>query len=460
MQYDYVVVGLGKTGLSCIKHLHRIHARFAVTDSRQDPPCLEELKREYPHITVSLGGFDQDLMLQAKELVVSQGVSYQDASLRVCQAAGIPLIGDIELFARAVNAPVIAITGSNAKSTVTTLVGECFSAAGKQVKVGGNLGIPALDLLVDPPPQCYVLELSNFQLEMTWTLRPDIACILNITPDHLDRYHHFEDYIQAKQRIYNGCQHILVNREDRLTFPQQTAPRRIVSFGSSEPTANEYGLRRENTANEKENISLAYGSEAFLPVEHLKVKGQHNWLNVLAALAIAHEAGLSFEAILPAAEHFSGLPHRCQWVTQIEGIDWYNDSKGTNIGATIAAITGLGTAITGKIVLIAGGLGKGADFTALTSTLERYTQIVILYGQDALLIGDALGHTVTKVFAASLEEAVNMAATYAKAGDIVLLSPACASWDMFQNFEHRGLVFCELVQQLSERLGGRHIGTV
>lgn len=448
MSYDYVVLGLGKTGLSCVKHLQKIQASFAVTDSREVPPALEQFKALSPETPCSLGRFDFELMLQAKELVVSQGIDYEEPAIVACLEAGIPIIGDIELFARAVNAPVIAITGSNAKSTVTTLIGECFKTAGLNVQVGGNLGQPALDLLVETIPQYYILELSNFQLETTWTLTPTIATILNISPDHLDRYRHFEDYVAAKHRIYMGCNHIVVNRNDPLTLSHDGLNRRVISFGVDAPVnASDYGLITTSNG----ETYLALGKKALLPVNDLKIKGQHNWMNALVALAISHELGLPLSAILQTLRDFPGLAHRCQWVNTIKGTAWYNDSKGTNIGASIAAIEGLGESIQGKgkIILLAGGLGKGADFTLLKPVVEKYVKTLILYGQDGPIIGQALGESTIYSFFQTFEEAVHHAYHQGNEGDIVLLSPACASWDMFENFEHRGQVFCDLVNRLA-----------
>lgn len=444
MKYDYVIVGLGNTGLSCAKHLARLNLSFAITDSRDSPPGLDELKSLLPNTQVSLGQFDQALMLAAKELVVSQGVSYQQPTLLHCQSAGIPLIGDLELFARYVQAPVIAITGSNGKSTVTTLVGEMLAAAGKSVKVGGNLGIPALDLIASVEPDFYVLEVSNFQLEMTYSLQAEVACILNISPDHLDRYASYNDYILAKQRVYLGCKKAVINRDDKLTALPLSNPAQVISFGSDIPAVNQFGL----LTNETGQTYLACGDEKLLDVNLLRIKGRHNWLNALSALAIAAQVSAPLAPLLSVLGIFPGLPHRCQWVREINGVDWYNDSKGTNIVATLAAIEGLGSVINGKLVLLAGGLGKGADFTELKPAVLKFVRHMILFGQDAPLIAKAMDGDVLMTFAADINEAINQAAQLSIQGDAVLLSPACASWDMFKNFEHRGQVFCELVRGL------------
>jgi UDP-N-acetylmuramoylalanine--D-glutamate ligase len=453
MTYDYVIVGLGKTGISCAKHLAKINATFAVTDSREQPPGLDEFKALFPDITLSLGKFDEKLMLTARELVVSQGVSYTEPAILTCIKQGITMIGDIELFARHVKAPIIAITGSNAKSTVTTLVGEMVKAAGKNGKVGGNLGTPALDLITESEPDFYILEISNFQLETTYSLNAVVACVLNITPDHLDRYASFDDYIAAKQRVYHGCHKAVVNRDDKLTWLPANHQAEAVSFGADQPQAKHFGLisTSQKMSDDSESIThtyLAFGDEKVMDVNDLKIKGKHNWLNALAALAIGYQAGLPLKPMLQVLQNFTGLPHRCEWVRELNGVTWYNDSKGTNIGATVAAIVGLGSAINGRIILLAGGLGKGADFNDLQPAALHYARYVILYGKDAQLIANGLGGRVSKVFVETFDDAVKHAAKLAQPGDIVLLSPACASFDMFKNFEHRGQVFCELVKGL------------
>jgi UDP-N-acetylmuramoylalanine--D-glutamate ligase len=445
----YVIVGLGKTGLSCARYLAAQGQTFAITDSRADPPGLKEFKACYPDAPLAVGGFSLPLMQTAQELVVSQGVSFQEPTIIACREQGIPIIGDIELFARHVKKPVIAITGSNAKSTVTTLVGDMAKGAGLNVKVGGNLGTPALDLLEGSAPDLYVLEISNFQLETTYSLHATVATVLNISPDHLDRYAQFEDYVAAKQRIYKGCQCAVVNRDDALTQVSSTtmaeSKPQIVSFGTDTPTVGQFGLRQIQG-----KTYLAIGDENLLAVDSLKIKGKHNWTNALAALAIGYQAGLPLAPMLDVLKQFTGLPHRCEWVRQHNDVDWYNDSKGTNIGATIAAINGLGSTVKGKLILLAGGLGKGADFTELRPVVEQYVRTLIVFGQDAPLITQALSQSVTIIQATTFAEAVQLAANHALPHDAVLLSPACASWDMFNNFEHRGQVFCQLVKELTD----------
>jgi UDP-N-acetylmuramoylalanine--D-glutamate ligase len=435
-----VIVGLGKTGYSCVRHLVKHNCNVAVVDSRKQPPMLQRLQTSFPNVLVHVGNFLEDILAQADELIVSPGVSINEPSIARLIKKGIPAIGDIELFARCAKAPIIAITGSNGKSTVTTLVGEMARCAGLNVQVGGNLGTPALDLLNEPNPSLYVLELSSFQLETTYSLNAEVAVVLNISPDHLDRYKNMDEYIAAKMRIYNGCQIAIINRtEQACLFP--TGIQKFLSFGSNEPGQNEFGIR---------DNYLAYGMQNLLAVNELKIRGQHQAVNALAALAIGTAIRLPMSVMLEVLRKFEGLPHRCQWVAKINGVDWYNDSKGTNVGAAQAAIEGMGTNIAGKLVLIAGGRGKGADFSSLYSSVKKYVRSVILIGEDAPKLATALNGAAEILNAKSMRQAVKISIEKARQGDIVLLSPACASFDMFDNFEHRGKVFAEEVNRLKE----------
>jgi UDP-N-acetylmuramoylalanine--D-glutamate ligase len=434
-----VIIGLGKTGRSCAEHLARLNIPFAITDSR-----MTFLQKVMPQVPLSLGQFDLKLMGQAKEIIVSQGVALTEPALVVAREKGIPIIGDIELFARAVQGRVVAITGSNGKSTVTSLVGDMVRQAGVSAHVGGNIGIPALDLLAGEQVDCYVLEVSNFQLEVTYSLKSTAATILNISPDHLDHYSHFDDYVAAKQRVYQHCCCAIINRDDPLTAVDPNRVNQIISFGKDEPAPGHFGLRRVGR-----QWHLAFGHELLMPVDQLRIQGQHNWLNALAALAIGHSLSLPLDAMLTALQDFPGLSHRCAFVARDQDITWYNDSKGTNVGATVAAIEGLCASSNNKIVLLAGGLGKGADFSVLAPVVEKYVRTVILFGQDAALIAAALSTTsVQIIYVNDMVEAVASAKVNAQRGDRVLLSPACASWDMFCNYEHRGDVFSAAVKEL------------
>lgn len=437
-----VVVGLGVTGLSCARYLREQGISFAMTDSRETPPGLAEFLQTYPDVPASFGKLDESLLAKAARIVLSPGVSLQEPAVARQAVRGVPIVGDIELFALEAKEPVVAITGTNAKSTVTTLVGEMAAASGMNVEVGGNLGKAALDLLTTPRPDLFVLELSSFQLETTYSLKPIVATVLNITPDHMDRYASVQDYALAKKRIYSHCQTAVCNRDDSET-DYNGAVRQKFYFTLNQPRDNEFGLLQKNG-----EIFLAHENQALMSVRDLPVSGRHYQANALAALAIGHGAGLSMPAMLQTLLQFKGLPHRCQFVRERNGVRWYNDSKGTNVGATLAAIDGSGSVIDGKLILIAGGVGKDADFTPLLPAIEKYVRTVVLIGEAAPLLAKLIGNRVEIQFATSMEEAVSLADRAAHAGDSVLLSPACASFDMFKNFEHRGDVFTGMVELL------------
>ena len=439
----HIIVGLGATGLSCARYLTQQAIPFALMDTRSVPPNLAEFKKLFPHIPLSLGKLDDALLDTASQIILSPGVSLQEPAIARQRLRGIPVIGDIELFTLGVQVPVIAITGTNAKSTVTTLVGEMAAAAGVKAQVGGNLGTPVLDLLLIADTELFVLELSSFQLETTFSLAPEVATVLNITPDHMDRYAALEDYRNAKQHIYSNCQVAVFNRDDPLTDCGEQFHKQKLSFTLSEPQQNEFGLLKKNN-----EIYLAWERQLLLPVQKLPILGRHYQANALAALAVGHGYGLPLEPMLQTLMSFKGLPHRCQLVRNRQGVLWYNDSKGTNVGATLAAIEGLGSAIEGRLVLIAGGVGKNADFSPLVMPIEKYVKSVVLIGDAASILAAMLGDRVEVSFAKSMEEAVSVADKIAIEGDSVLLSPACASLDMFNNFEHRGQVFTQAVQEL------------
>lgn len=434
-----IVVGLGKSGMSLVRFLAQQGVRFAVADTRANPPELATLQRDYPQVEVRCGELDVEFLCRATELYVSPGLALATPALQQAAARGVQMSGDIELFARHAKAPIIAITGSNAKSTVTTLVGEMAKAAGKKVAVGGNLGTPALDLLADDV-ELYVMELSSFQLETTHSLNAEVATCLNVSEDHMDRYSGMQAYHLAKHRIFRGARQVVVNRDDALSRPLQADQLPCWSFGLSKSDFNGFGLIEE--AGEK---CLAFQFDALLPVRELKIRGAHNQSNALAALALGHAVGLPFAAMLEALKHFTGLAHRCQWVGELRGAHYYDDSKATNVGAALAAIEGLGADINGKLLLIAGGDGKGADFSALRVPVAHYCRAVVLLGRDAARLAEALDGAAVQVRVNSLEEAVAQCAALAQPGDAVLLSPACASLDMFKNFEERGRLFAQAV---------------
>ena len=437
-----IIVGLGKTGLSVARFLGARGVAFAVTDSRAAPPGLAALQKEFPRAALLLNGLDIRALVEATQIIVSPGVHLRELALVAAQMRGAEIIGDIELFAQAAHAPVIAITGSNGKSTVTTLVGEMAKRAGRNARVGGNLGTPALELLQDAEPDLYVLELSSFQLETTHSLNAAAAVVLNITPDHMDRYPDLAEYAAAKRRVYHGSGVMVVNRDDPMVATMSEAGRKISGFTLNEPAHTDFGVR--SVQGER---WLAYGEKNLLPASALRIKGDHNIANALAALALGEAVGLPMSAMLETLKEFVGLPHRSQWVAERDGVSWYNDSKGTNVGATLAALSGLGATLgAGKIVLIAGGDGKSADFSVLRAAVATHARAVVLIGRDAPIITAALTSAATLVQASDMKDAVRKAQHLAQAGDAVLLSPACASFDMYSGYEERGRVFAAAVR--------------
>lgn len=444
-----VIVGLGRTGLSCARYLHARGWKVAVTDTRAQPPELAALRALDPNIHVSAGGLDARLLQDATCVVASPGVALSQPFFAEARRRGLEVVGDIELFARAVDAPVAGITGTNGKSTVTTLVGQMAARAGIPVRVGGNLGEPALDLLPAPgttnvagrpATALYVLELSSFQLEAVHSLRLKSAAVLNVSPDHLDRYASIEDYAAAKARIFARCDTAVINLDDPLVVAMPRPGQRSVGFSLRASIGADYAVAtRDGT------WWLMRRGEPLMPVTQMKIKGLHNAANALAALAVGEALGFPMPAMLAELAAFPGLPHRSQWVADIRGVTFINDSKGTNVGATIAAVSGM----TGPLVMIAGGDGKNQDFGPLAEAFRGKVRHTVLIGRDANAVGRALQGICTTESAASLEEAVRAAARAARPGDTVLLSPACASLDMFRDYTHRGAVFTQAVRELA-----------
>ncbi len=444
----YLVAGLGKTGHSIARYLCRRNKSFVVFDTRKAPAGVVEFHAEFPGVDVFLGEIPIPIYERLTAIIASPGVALDEPSIQRAIDMGIPVMGDIECLAREVHAPIIAITGTNGKSTVTTLVGEMAKAAGLTVAVAGNIGLPVLDLLDDGIQyDLWVLELSSFQLDLTDSLAPIAATILNVTPDHLDRHHTLDAYVKAKQRVYRQAEFLLYNRDDQLTLPadnQRKTGAIVNNFGLNEPTGSQWGLKTT-----VDNVCcLADGQTSLLPVDAMRIKGRHNWANAMAACALAQVAGIGHNHMINVLQRFPGLPHRSQWLRAIDEVDWINDSKGTNIGATMSAISGIGGAMQGKIILIAGGQGKGADFTELRKPMADYVRSVVLIGEDADKMEQALTDVVHVLRASSLDEAVIAAKLEARPGDVVLLSPACASLDMFRDFNHRGDVFAAAVDAL------------
>ena len=436
-----LIVGLGKTGLSCVRYLSGQGREIAVADSRLQPPGLDELKAGWPDVPIYLGEFDEELFAGFNELIVSPGISIAEPAIAGAAARGARIRGDIDLFADVADAPIIAITGSNGKTTVTTLVGEMARAAGRNVQVGGNIGTPALDLL-DQGADLYVLELSSFQLETTEELGALAATVLNVSDDHMDRYPDKMAYFQAKQRIYRGCKNAIVNLDDALSTPMARDTLRFLCFGFNRVNPETFSTRDDD-----QGTWITWGLDNLLLASELQLMGRHNISNVMAALALGHAAGLAMEPMLEVARSFRGLPHRCEFVRNLNGVDYINDSKGTNVGATVAAIESL-VPDSGKVILIAGGDGKGADFQPLAEPVAACCRALVLIGRDAGKISEAVGVSVPQYRATSLQEAVSLARQAAEPGDRVLLSPACASFDMFRDYNDRGEQFRALVEGL------------
>ncbi|MBQ0725041.1 MAG: UDP-N-acetylmuramoyl-L-alanine--D-glutamate ligase [Cycloclasticus sp.] len=435
-----LVVGLGVTGVSVVGFLQQYNIGTAVVDSRDKPPGLELIETSYPDVGVFIGGFNAAAFDAATHLIVSPGVSLQETEIQRAVERGIPVLGDIDLFAVCADAPIACITGSNGKSTVTTLLGEMALNADWDVRVGGNLGTPALDLFTERAADLYVLELSSFQLERTSQLKADVVTVLNISDDHMDRYPDITSYTLAKEQIFCGNGIAVVNRQDeRVSAMSLPQGRQSISFGLDKPAAQSYGL-----INHHDQTYLARGSDRIMAISALKIKGTHNVQNALAAIAMADALSIPRAAQITALETFVGLPHRTQWVASIGGVTWVNDSKATNPGACLAAIEGLPA----PIILIAGGDGKGADFSVLKTAINERVKRLILIGKDAKRFAHEVAGSSLIDSVDTIELAVSVAANDAQPGDTVLLSPACASLDQFENYQQRGERFIAAVRGL------------
>jgi UDP-N-acetylmuramoylalanine--D-glutamate ligase len=435
------IVGMGATGLSAARFLSSIGKSFVFADSRNEPPRLSEVREQYPDVSLVLGPFAEDLLLGFDRVVVSPGVSLKEPALVAARERGVKLIGDVELFLEQAAAPVIVITGSNGKSTVTTMLGKMAEACGLSAGVGGNLGTPMLDLL-DERHQLYIIELSSFQLELVTDTRGAIAGLLNISPDHMDRYAGLQQYHAAKHRIFLGASTVINNRQDPLTNPLLSTSVKQGSFGLNKPDLGSFGLLEEDGQQ-----WLACGLEPLMLVADVAIKGTHNTANALAALALGQAAGLDMTTMLETLKTYKGLPHRCEHVATINNVMYIDDSKGTNIGATIAALNGFGD--NANLILIAGGQGKEQNFAQLQKPVKQFVKLVALFGEDASQIASALENSVQVEQFDSLEDAVSKATASAESGDIVLFSPACASFDMFSGFEERGRYFQSAVQAVA-----------
>ncbi|WP_288841698.1 UDP-N-acetylmuramoyl-L-alanine--D-glutamate ligase [uncultured Deefgea sp.] len=456
-----IVVGLGDTGLATTRWLVGQGAQVTVADSRPTPPNLAQVQAQLPQVALRLGSFNVDTFADADVLITSPGVPLATPEVVAAIARGIPVIGDIELLALALQGQpgkVIAITGSNGKSTVTTMVAQMCEAAGKTTVMAGNIGVPVLTALAQWQargewPDFWVLELSSFQLETTYSLVPTAATVLNVSEDHLDRYAGMKEYAATKARIFNGQGVQILNREDGWCKGMADSDQDVIWFGADTPADGEYGLLASDT-----DFSLCCGSTELLKASELPVAGLHNAVNALASIALCRAADLPLAPLLEALKNFKGLPHRVEFVADINGVAYYDDSKGTNVGATEAALKGM----TRPVVLIAGGEGKGQDFSPLLEACERICRAVLLIGKDAPALAEVLNEAQSAylpddddnylpvMMLPTLEMAVSVASNFAEPGDVVLLSPACASLDMFRNYHHRAEVFIAAVKELEQ----------
>ncbi|MDO9141657.1 MAG: UDP-N-acetylmuramoyl-L-alanine--D-glutamate ligase [Methylobacter sp.] len=436
-----LVVGLGNTGISVARYWHGLGFKFAIIDSRDKPPMMEEFFQQMPDTPVFTGGFDEAAFQVATHLVVSPGVSLDERAIIKAIANGARIVSDIDLFACSTDAPIVAITGSNGKSTVTTMLGEMVKAAGIAVGVGGNLGTPALDLLA-LKAQFYVLELSSFQLERTSALNAAAATVLNISADHLDRHADLADYARQKQRVFRGDGVMVINADDPVVSAMRCDSRKMLTF-SINNTADFYLAEQDGTE------YLMYNESPLMPLAELPLEGRHNAANALVALALGTSIGLDAQTMCAALRKFKGLSHRMQRVAEIRGVTWVNDSKATNIGACVAALQGYAR----KVVLIAGGDAKGADMNELTPAIKEKAKSVVLMGKDAGLIKQALNGCVPVYSADNMMQAVQIAAGLADVGESVLLSPACASLDQYKNYQDRGDKFTKAVLALVDGSG-------
>jgi UDP-N-acetylmuramoylalanine--D-glutamate ligase len=438
-----LVLGLGDTGLSALRWLHSQGARLSVADTRNMPPGLDALKAELPDTVVYTGALKPTVFDGVDLAVISPGVPLSEPEIQAAIQRGVPIVGDVELFAqyRPASAKLIAITGANGKTTVTTLVGEMCKAAGLKTIVAGNIGLPVLDTLSMETPDVYVLELSSFQLETTHSLLADAATMLNLSEDHMDRYDSMQTYAVAKAHIFYHAKLQVLNRDDAWSMMMSRAKLAQVTFGLDDAVAEQdYGIKQVDG-----EAWLSCGRHDLMNIRDLKIAGLHNASNALAAIALCRGIGLDFAPIIQTLYNFKGLPHRVEWVANIDDVDYYDDSKGTNVGATCAALSGLSQ----KVVLIAGGDGKGQDFSPLKEAVSTNARAVVLIGRDAQLIeAELLSTDVPMYHAADLPEAVTIARKLAQVGDAVLLSPACASFDMFKNYVHRAEVFVAAVKRM------------
>ena len=432
-----IIYGLGDTGLSTARYLYSKGDRFCVYDTFKNPPLLKTLKKEMPDIRFFSGKQRLPEAVGQIEILLSPGVSPVDSFLRNAISAGATVKSDLDLFFLEVDVPVVGITGSNGKSTVTELVGKMAQESGFEAAVGGNLGPPALELL-ENNAEMFILELSSFQLENSGPLNLSVAAILNLSPDHLDRHKTMASYRSAKERIFSRCKTAVINFTDEITYSNNLNDCEVLKWGFDEPASGAIGL-----SGEFPNVYICFGKRKIMRVDEVRLTGKHNLANSLAALAIGISSGFSIESMCRVLKDFSGLAHRCELILSKAGVDWINDSKATNVGATRAALEGLGDKK--NVVLIAGGVAKGANFESLLVPIKKHCKQVILIGESAIKISETISHEVKVSRVTSIEEAVQLSKNISAAGDLVLLSPACSSLDMFQNYIDRGNTYARAV---------------
>jgi len=434
-----LVFGLGKTGLSIARYLARKDIDGIYMDSRLEPPGVDELEAICPGSDIHVGETPQKLIRKASRIIVSPGVADSDPFLDAARKAGVNIVSDIELFVAEANAPIVAVTGSNGKSTVTTLISLMCDASGKVGLAGANLGEPALDLLLEDVPDFYILELSSFQLQRTRHLPAAVAVLLNVSADHLDWHEDEDEYRSAKYRIFDQAQAAVFNRADENASGRILEGILSLNFGLDEPAADAYGLRVEG-----DDVFLVRGDQLLLSISEIALVGTHNHANCLAALAAGQLMGLEMSAMLQMLNQFSGLPHRMQVVGQLHGVRYINDSKATNVGAAIASVE----SVEGAVVLIAGGQGKGGDFDRLARATFGRVRVAVLIGEDAPLIEVSFSDLIPAVRAENMDAAVRRATALAETGDTVLLAPACASFDQYPDYMARGNHFTQIVEAL------------
>lgn len=447
-----LVVGLGETGWSVVRFLNSHKMSFAVFDTRKErhgenaPPYLAQINNAMPETEVYVGEISSSLiaeMATIDEIILSPGVSLSSPIVSLAHKLNKPIISDIELWRRSITKPLIAVSGSNGKSTVVSLLNLMARNQNINSALGGNLGQPVLD--IDMDADLYIVEVSSYQLDITSNLNADVACLLNVTPDHLERYGSFIDYYQSKQKIFNNCKSLVYNKNDMLTSPMISPVGKIISFSKNQPDIGEYGV-----LSRKDGDYIAYGSELLVPIADIGIKGIHNYTNIMACLAIAQIMGWSMKKCLQVVREFKGLPHRCERLNIVKGVVYINDSKATNPDSSCVALQSLANTIKGKVHIIIGGSNKGGNFTNLADSIKHYKAIAYLIGEEASRLDNCLDSTTSRFYCAGVQDAVKKCAANARSGDMVLLSPACASFDAYQNFVERGIDFAAAVDRVAQ----------